>query len=254
MGVSSLILVLIATVKVLKNRFEKRVDGVMGRNNSNSFTTLFVACLFLYLFAVGPALQIKGDANWITQNPSVLEYLSIFHSSGRFVLPLFYFLILIPVIYLIKESNKSFVFGLLLCCSAIQIYEFSNFNSGTYQRMNNITQVENDPLNPLFVKELENSKFLEFIPSSPTPDIAPWRNYFLKFLSEGGTVTNFAYMNRYEKERVISRAIETKGRVLNSELNSEFIYIISDEELKSLRQKYTILHEFEFWKAVKIKD
>jgi hypothetical protein len=254
LGVSSLILALIATVRMLKNQFKNRVYWATEKHTSNSFTTLFVACLFLYLFAVGPAFQIRGDANWITQDPTFLEYLSIFHSSGRFVLPLLYFLILVPIIYLSKNLNKYFVFGMLLCCSVTQIHEFSNFNVGTYQRMNNITQVENDLLNPLFVMELEKSKFLEFIPSSPTPDIAPWRSYFLEFLSDGGTVTNFAYMNRYDKERVIRRAIETKGRVLNSELDPDFIYIISNEELGNLRQNYLILHEFEFWKAIKIKN
>jgi hypothetical protein len=117
-----------------------------------------------------------------------------------------------------------------------------------------ITQVENLKVSTIFENELKKTKYLEFIPSSPTPDVAPWRSYILRFLGENGTVTNFAYMNRYDKKKIINVAIETNGRVLNSGLRSDYIYIISNEELVKVKQKYLLLNEFIGWKAIKILD
>lgn len=221
---------------------------------SGSYKTLLIVCFILYLFAVGPALQIRGVAHWITQDPSILEYFSIFHSSGRFVLPLLYFLILIPIIYLTKILDGRLIYTILICASMLQFFEFSSFNYGTHQRMLKITQVENLKVSAIFENELKKTKYLEFIPSSPTPDVAPWRSYILRFLAENGTVTNFAYMNRYDKKKIINVAIETNGRVLNSGLRSDYIYIISNEELVKVKQKYLLLNEFIGWKAIKILD
>jgi len=183
-----------------------------------------------------------------------LEYFSIFHSSGRFVLPLLYFLILIPIIYLTKILDGRLIYTILICASMLQFFEFSSFNYGTHQRMLKITQVENLKVSAIFENELKKTKYLEFIPSSPTPDVAPWRSYILRFLAENGTVTNFAYMNRYDKKKIINVAIETNGRVLNSGLRSDYIYIISNEELVKVKQKYLLLNEFIGWKAIKILD
>jgi hypothetical protein len=117
-----------------------------------------------------------------------------------------------------------------------------------------ITQVELPKRSLLFENEMKNSKFLEYIPSSPSPDIAPWRSFILKFLTENGTITNFAYTSRPNKKKVIRTAIEVNRKMLDFELRSDYIYVIANEELEKVQQKYLVLEEFVGWKAIKILD
>jgi hypothetical protein len=105
-------------------------------------------------------------------------------------------------------------------------------------------------------KEVENqlnpSSPLYFVPGFPDVLTTPWRDYLIPFLSEGGVVKNFAYMNRYSSKRVGDANALILEMFSNGALPTSSYVMVSKELLAGVKQEYKIHKEYENWVLIYI--
>lgn len=105
--------------------FKKRSDIHININELISILFLSLCSIFL---ALSPTISIGEHILVVIPWPKeVVNLLSIFRASGRFIWPVYYLIIiyLLYIIYLIVDK-KVYVYIILLICLGIQIYDFSD--------------------------------------------------------------------------------------------------------------------------------
>lgn len=251
-GVSVMALFLAALIILLNDSGGSTIYKKFWRRNSRvlaqtDYLRISMVGFLFFIFSVGPSLTILGNENFITKNPIILSPFAIFRVHARFAWFLPLVLIVACLIVLTRKLGKRKTSFFLLFLLGIHQLEFDNYFT---QQRSAITQFFQEG------KEVENqlnpSSPLYFVPGFPDVLTTPWRDYLIPFLSEGGVVKNFAYMNRYSSKRVGDANALILEMFSNGALPTSSYVMVSQELLAGVKQEYKIHKEYENWVLIYI--
>lgn len=127
LGYSGMLLLLASLFLVLKNR--RRVwDGI--KRDKVSVITVSVFFLIFYVYALSNKVYLGSKLLIEWPLPDfVIKLFSIFRTTGRFVYPVFYGILIITMAVVFKLGRKKGVYVFLSVCAVLHLIEFSNMMS-----------------------------------------------------------------------------------------------------------------------------
>lgn len=250
-GIGILLLNLFVLIHMMKNR----KISVMGASYK-FIKRVYLVTIALYIIAIGPHVTYLNHTFWLTQNRLLIFPWNIFHSSGRFAMIVPIVLTLLPIVYLLDIlSIKKLRVAIVLLC-LIQTLEFSGITRATQLRFHELTSQKPDNLSARLQKAMTSNDQIIFYPSNPSPDVVPWQNLVFSNLEENSNVKiiNFAYMNRYDIQKVTKAAIKTEIMFKNGNLPRNSLIIAKTQDLKWNPQPKTILDRIGDWTIFEIPE
>lgn len=233
MGVLILIIILIyIKIADLKIRDYKYIKSYLYDNVNK--VTLLIAIIILFLLAWSPTIGINNKiiAN-IWYPPIIRKLLDVFRSSGRFMWPICYLIIIYTIKELINNSKSAQLLICLFICSIIQIGDISNIIKEKNQNFNVIStydsRLKSESWNELVNEKYKHIVFIDNIESiSPNSELV---FAFSKYAVDNNLTLNDGYIARKDKESVNNLRGMYINELQQNIVKDDVIYVFKDELL-----------------------
>ncbi len=245
-GVGVFILVLIAVVV----KFQQKATVIKSKNataeSQFNFEYLFLAGVILFIISIGPSFQFFGKEHLITENEFLLTPFSIFRVHSRFswVLPLL--AIIWAVLILGRNLPRKVMISIFALLLGVQQLELGNYYQNQKQVLSSFFSVADVSPGSLSSK-LNPSIPMYFLPGFPSVAEIPWRSSFIDFISEGGQMVNFAYINRYSTSRIQQANERIADMGLLSTFRPNSYLMVQKNSVLEISQRHKLVEQIEDW-------
>jgi hypothetical protein len=184
----------------------------------------FTAALVYILYALSNRAFFDAQPIWDIQLPgAVLTFLSLFRSSGRFIWPVFYFLVLFGIIVVIR--NTRFPIPILVVALLLQLIDIQPL----YQpkKLTGLTSYQS-PLQSEFWKAA--AQVNEHLVIIPARRLRPPYEPFAMYAVRNNLTLNLGYFARYDEQAFEGYRQDVWEDLKSNRPDALTMYILSDPE------------------------
>lgn len=232
-GCSGILLLLASVFLVLKNR--RRVGEYI---KEKKVSVIMVSALFLIFYAYALSNKVYFGGRLLFECPLpdfVFKLFSIWRTTGRFVYPVFYGILIITIAAVYRLGRKKWIYVFLSVCVVLHLFEFSNMirsinndlfktvykNEGLY--MNNHAfwddvAVGKDELVFMTAHDRNNQVPVVVAGKESSEEMAFWAH-------DHDLRINDTYLARRSAESVKKYREEQWEKIYNGEIDSDVIYV-----------------------------
>ncbi len=245
-GVGVFLLLLIA----IMIKVQRKVIFTKSKNETVSslfdVKYLFIAGFILFVVSIGPSFQFFGQEHLITENEFFLTPFSIFRVHSRFSWALPLFAIIWAVLILSRSFSHKVVVVIFALLLGVQQLELGNYYQNQKQVLSRLF-ASSDVSPGVLSSKLNPSIPMYFLPGFPSPLEISWRSSFMDFISEGGQLVNFAYINRFSTKRIqeANERIAEMSQLSTFESNSYLM--VQNKSFVGITQRHKLIEQVEGW-------
>lgn len=193
---------------------------------------LFICLLLLWIFALSNNVTI-GALNLHYEIPAqLIPLLSIFRCSGRMFWPVFYSLIFIQVVIVVRAYPVTIARLILGVCCLMQLADTSPGWMALKTRLDKDSKVS--PAN-LFANQFWNNAATHYKTIRVQPlvngQFQPRWEHLAPFAAKNYLGTNAVYLARVDQIKLNDSNIAFERNLLNRELNQTTLYVLDDSKI-----------------------
>lgn len=129
LGAGFLLLLFLSIVSIVEEYKSGESIKVKIHRHKNDIVVFLMLLVFIF-FAISPVITFNDKVLFTIPYPKViLDILSIFRASGRFIWPVSYVIMIFTLRKVIKKYTAKVAAIIIILCCMIQIYDFSTFIS-----------------------------------------------------------------------------------------------------------------------------
>lgn len=219
LGIGNLILIIIGLVLYLTQ------TPPVGRK---SFFYPFIIISTLYIiFALSNKAYMNSMLLWDIHLPdSLFNFFAMFRSSGRFVWPVFYFLVLFGMLSSIRNLRSPWIF--LLMILFLQVIELEPLYSAKHSA--GFIDYHSPLQSDFWAASAKTNKHIVFIPGDKPSNYEPIALY----ARENKMTLNTGYFARSDQKAINNYADQALEEIKNGHPDSETIYIFWKDDMPDL--------------------
>lgn len=215
---------------------------------------LWLAAIGMYVFALSPTMSAAGsilvDSSWLKHVPLY----SVFRSTGRFVWPLHYLLLVVATLvlaYLAGRGNR-FALPVLAMACVVQIAEITNPDSFGKRRLQPIEFEALRLHDPRWSELTETRRHIELVPAHGCgPEIVDWLP-ITELAARLGVTFNGGYVARLDGNRW-NRYCDNQAELISQgNRRTDTVYVVHPDRVESFRSSGTVPVECELMDEVNV--
>ena len=194
-----------------------------SKNRKYFFLPFMIVSLLLMIFALSNKAFLNNQIIWNIELPkSIFTLVSLFRSSGRFIWPVFYFLVLFGLISMIRNYRSAtpfLIFVLVLQLIDVQgLFPSKKFNNfGVYQSPLQHTE--------FWRPAAETNRHIVLLPVNDSP---PGLNPFIIYARQNNLTLNWGYFSRADNEAIDEYANKAWEELKLNLADKQTIYVFWD--------------------------
>ncbi len=207
---------------------------------------LFMCLILLWIFALSNNVSI-GTLNFHYEIPAqVMPILSIFRCSGRMFWPVFYSIIFIQLVIVVRAYPAKFARLILGVCCLIQLADTSAGWMALETRLQQDSKIipTNLFINPFWDSAAKHYKFIRIEPLV-NGQFQPRWEHLAPFAAKNHLSTNAVYLARIDQTKLNNANDAFDTHLSTGELNQQSLYILDDSKvlpaLLNLNHQYDLL-------------
>lgn len=207
---------------------------------------LFMCLILLWIFALSNNVSI-GTLNFHYEIPAqVMPILSIFRCSGRMFWPVFYSIIFIQLVIVVRAYPAKFARLILGVCCLIQLADTSAGWIALETRLQQDSKIipTNLFINPFWDSAAKHYKFIRIEPLV-NGQFQPRWEHLAPFAAKNHLSTNAVYLARIDQTKLNNANDAFDTHLSTGELNQQSLYILDDSKvlpaLLNLNHQYDLL-------------
>ena len=207
---------------------------------------LFMCLILLWIFALSNNVSI-GALNFHYEIPAqVMPILSIFRCSGRMFWPVFYSIIFIQLVIVVRAYPAKFARLILGVCCLIQLADTSAGWMALETRLQQDSKIipTNLFINPFWDSAAKHYKFIRIEPLV-NGQFQPRWEHLAPFAAKNHLSTNAVYLARIDQTKLNNANGAFDTHLSTGELNQQSLYILDDSKvlpaLLNLNHQYDLL-------------
>ncbi len=207
---------------------------------------LFMCLILLWIFALSNNVSI-GTLNFHYEIPAqVMPILSIFRCSGRMFWPVFYSIIFIQLVIVVRAYPAKFARLILGVCCLIQLADTSAGWIALETRLQQDSKIipTNLFINPFWDSAAKHYKFIRIEPLV-NGQFQPRWEHLAPFAAKNHLSTNAVYLARIDQTKLNNANGAFDTHLSTGELNQQSLYILDDSKvlpaLLNLNHQYDLL-------------
>lgn len=207
---------------------------------------LFMCLILLWIFALSNNVSI-GTLNFHYEIPAqVMPILSIFRCSGRMFWPVFYSIIFIQLVIVVRAYPAKFARLILGICCLIQLADTSAGWMALETRLQQDSKIipTNLFINPFWDSAAKHYKFIRIEPLV-NGQFQPRWEHLAPFAAKNHLSTNAVYLARIDQTKLNNANGAFDTHLSTGELNQQSLYILDDSKvlpaLLNLNHQYDLL-------------
>jgi hypothetical protein len=207
---------------------------------------LFMSLILLWIFALSNNVSI-GALNFHYEIPAqVMPLLSIFRCSGRMFWPVFYSIIFIQIVIVVRAYPAKFARLILGVCCLIQLTDTSAGWMALENRLQQNSKIipTNLFINPFWDSAAKHYKFIRIEPLVNSQFQPRWE-HLAPFAAKNHLSTNAVYLARIDQTKLNNANGAFDTHLSTGELNQQSLYILDDSKvlpaLLNLDHQYDLL-------------
>jgi hypothetical protein len=192
---------------------------------------LFATSIWFAILALSNQIAI-GNLRYSYPLPkSIIEYLSIFRASGRFIWPVIYLLLFFALILFCKSIRRQALISTTVILLAIT--QVMDTNAGWRQiEFRNV--VPSSILIEYSSREFQLANKFQILRIIPTSNENPFWLRIGYLASLAGAETNAVYLSRIEREQVIQSAQITTSAIASGSIDKDTLYVLTKQQFLNL--------------------
>ncbi len=193
---------------------------------------LFMCLILLWIFALSNNVSI-GTLNFHYEIPAqVMPILSIFRCSGRMFWPVFYSIIFIQLVIVVRAYPAKFARLILGVCCLIQLADTSAGWMALETRLQQDSKIipTNLFINPFWDSAAKHYKFIRIEPLV-NGQFQPRWEHLAPFAAKNHLSTNAVYLARIDQTKLNNANGAFDTHLSTGELNQQSLYILDDSKV-----------------------
>jgi Family of unknown function (DUF6311) len=193
---------------------------------------LFICLLLLWIFALSNNASI-GALNFHYEIPAqLIPLLSIFRCSGRMFWPVFYSIIFIQIVIVVRAYPAKFARFILGICCLIQLADTSAGWMALETRLQQNSKITptNLLINPFWGSAAKHFNSIRVEPLINGQFQARWE-HLAPFAVKNHLGTNAVYLARIDQIKLNSANIAFETQLSTRELNQQSLYVLDDSKI-----------------------
>lgn len=193
---------------------------------------LFICLILLWIFALSNNVSI-GALNFHYEIPAqVMPILSIFRCSGRMFWPVFYSIIFIQLVIVVRAYPAKFARLILGICCLIQLADTSAGWMALETRLQQDSKIipTNLFINPFWDSAAKHYKFIRIEPLV-NGQFQPRWEHLAPFAAKNHLSTNAVYLARIDQIKLNNANGAFDTHLSTGELNQQSLYILDDSKV-----------------------
>ncbi len=193
---------------------------------------LFMCLILLWIFALSNNVSI-GTLNFHYEIPAqVMPILSIFRCSGRMFWPVFYSIIFIQLVIVVRAYPAKFARLILGVCCLIQLADTSAGWIALETRLQQDSKIipTNLFINPFWDSAAKHYKFIRIEPLV-NGQFQPRWEHLAPFAAKNHLSTNAVYLARIDQTKLNNANDAFDTHLSTGELNQQSLYILDDSKV-----------------------
>jgi hypothetical protein len=183
------------------------------------------ACFFtLFLFAVSNTISIGLWKYTFTLPDAFLGFASLLRASGRMFWPVFYFLLLILIVYIVRGFSKKSAILILGVCCVIQIVDTSAGWRHIRKALNISSSIQETPLKNPAWNEI-GSQYQNLVRFPVHNQGNDWQ-YFANYAAINKMGTNSVFLARLDESRLIASDQKINLQLRSGPLDKNSLYVL----------------------------
>ena len=220
LGLGSLLLVFFALLSFLRR---KRIDFFILRGHYFLYFTFFL----LTLFSISNTIAV-GTWKYYFEIPDTLFHLaSLLRASGRMFWPVFYFIIFVAIVVIIKVYSRKLTIGILGICLLVQIIDTS---AGWLIIRNDLIQKSSSSNRNILSDRLWDSLGSHYrdLVRFPAKNLGDHWEVFANYAAQHAMGTNSVFLARLDQAKLEMSNQALVATLQNGPLDPQRLYILSD--------------------------
>lgn len=205
-------------------------------SHTNKFT-LLIATIMLIVLALSPKIGLNSKILLDVKYPKIVEkLLSVFRSSGRFMWPVCYLIIIYTIKELSIRSKRVQLSIIIIICSILQIGDLSNILIQKKEEFNVNVKYESR-LQAEGWGELVQKGYKHIVFMSEINDISPDNKLiydFSKYATENNLTLNDGYLARKDNDGIEKIRKEYWNKLKEDFIDENVIYVFKDINLEEI--------------------
>lgn len=227
---------------LLNFSLKTRISIKLFLQNSKKYKALTISCCFFILWATAGNFTF-GDKTivQITVPEMVVRYISVFRSTGRFMIPIAFLLTFFAIIITFRNFGNKY--AAILFVGTILLTAFDQYPNTQLirekQAKSNTLTPDQRAIRNVLIKE--NIKSVIFI----TPEMSAyiWKMNIIGQASLLGIPVNDGFMARINQEKLAENVIASRNAILDDDLIPNFLYVLYPSFIEGHREEVKILKE-----------
>ena len=196
---------------------------------------LCLSLIVLLLLSLTHQLHYGDKILHIPLPPPLISFLSVIRCSGRLFWPLYYFLLFVPSVLILKSYKRSIAFGLLILAVPLQFADITPLREKVRR---NLMHPPHEKIGSNLHNEFWNiaaQKYQLIIARPVGPYHKSWAT-FGDFVAKNNMATNIVCLARVDTRKIQASQEHFDKAVYEGQANPSALYIIENVETWKLRQ------------------
>ncbi|CUU50757.1 DUF6311 domain-containing protein [Clostridium beijerinckii] len=219
---------------VLKIKNEK--ISIFIKNNYIKFI-IFITMIIFFIIALSPQVSLNGKMLLNIPYPKIIiKFLNVFRSTGRFMWPICYFIVIYAIRKILNISVKKQAIIFILICVIIQMSDLSNTRNDRYDRFSHNIEYNSEIKSPLWYKLIKNNyKHIAFMKYTVQNYKSLWS--LCKYAADNNLTMNDGYVSRKDSKAVNAIKDEYLQQLESGICRDDTIYVFGNDQniLESLK-------------------
>ena len=221
LGLGNLLLFLIALIIFLQKDYSRR--------KLFFFLPFLIVSAAFILFALSDKAFVNTQLLWNIHLPNIILVLcSFFRSSGRFIWPVFYFLVLFGIISMIR--NIRFVTPFLILALILQFIDIQPLYSS--KKFNGFEDYQSNLQAEFWQMAAQSNKHIVLIPTTSTYE--PIYEPFALYARQNKMTLNWGYFSRANYDAIQNYANQAWKGLQANQADNQTVYIFWNSEWEKL--------------------
>ncbi|WP_252221719.1 MULTISPECIES: DUF6311 domain-containing protein [unclassified Clostridium] len=231
LGLGAILALIVALYIDMGNLFKiEKQEILLHIKNNLKQCILFVAMIVFFILALSPQVSLNQNILFTIPYPKIIiKLLNIFKSTGRFMWPICYLLIIYIIKKIVTTSTKRQAVLFLAICIIIQMSDLSNMIANSNKIFSNKVEYVSKLKSPIW-KELykENYKHIVFLKNTVEDDKLLWdlNNYAV----DNGMTLNDGYIARKDTNSVETTKNKYVQELREGKSEEDTIYILGSND------------------------